>query len=326
MKIRLLSQADVRQALPMPRAIELMETAFRALSSGEINAPVRTNLANEAGTLLYKPVLWDRAKAFGIKAVSVFPGNPRQGLPVTTGLMLINDGETGVPLALMDAEYLTAVRTGAATGLATRLLANPDVTCAAIFGTGGQAAYQLQALLAVLPLERIAIFGRETQKAQDFCQRHQGDVPTNCKLQPGDSHEELRECGVIVTATTSKTPVFVDDNIAAGTHINGIGSFTASTAEVPPQTVARSTIIVDQRAAALAEAGDIAMPMRSGLLPGDLQPAELGEVLLQKRDGRTSAEQVTFFKSVGNAAQDIVCAADVLQTALREGLGQTIDL
>lgn len=324
MKVRLLTKADVRQTLGMSRAIELMDAAFRALSSGEIHAPMRTNLANDVGTLLYKPVLWNAAQRFGLKAVSVFPQNAAHNLPVTTGLMLINNGATGLPLALMDAEYLTAIRTGAATGLATRLLARPDVRHAALFGAGGQAPFQLEALLHVANLECVHVFSRQPSRAEAFCRQHAA-LAGNCRLQPAGSRDVLRDCGIIIAATTSKVPVFADAELAAGTHINGVGSFTPDAAEVPPETVARARVIVDQRGATLAEAGDLFGPIKGGMLSHDFSPAELGEVLLGTRDGRKSPDEITFFKSVGNAAQDIVCAADVLQTAERLGLGQTIE-
>ncbi|MDA7979236.1 MAG: hypothetical protein MPJ50_10775 [Pirellulales bacterium] len=326
MKIRLLSQEDVRRALAMSRVIELMENAFSALSSGEIESPVRTNVNNDTGTLLYKPVLWRSQGTFGIKAVSVFPRNTSRQLPVTTGLMLLNNGETGLPMALMDAQYLTAIRTGAATGLATRLLANQDVTQAALFGTGGQAAMQLEALLCVIPLERVSVFARDPSKARVFCERHQGQFNGNCQLVPTQDTNALKDCGVIVAATTSRSPLFHDEHISSGTHINGIGSFTRDAAEVPAETVARADVFVDQRAAALAEAGDLVIPLERGMLPSDFQPAELGEVLLKQRPGRTSTDKITFFKSVGNAAQDIICAIDVLRTAEREGWGREVEI
>lgn len=319
MKIRLLSQSDVRRTITMGQAIELMKESFTALTLGTIQAPVRTNISTAAGTMLYKPALMPASKTFAMKAVSVFPGNAKRELPVTTGLMLVNDSETGLPLALMDAEYLTALRTGAAAGLATQLLANPETKVAALIGTGGQAVCQLQAMLEVLPLETIHVFSRSPANAESFCREH-GESVGECRLVPASSRNILSECGLIVTATSSRAPVFTDDEIETGAHINGIGSFRPEMSEVPSETVCRATVFVDHREAALREAGDIVGPMTRGRLPADYSPAELGEVLLSKRAGRTSREQITFFKSVGNAAQDIVCAAEILAIAERESL------
>lgn len=323
MKIRLIKQRDVRQCLTMPQAIDLMECAFKSLSLGEIEVPMRTNIANSAGTMLYKPV--STSSVFGLKAVSVFPGNAAKTLPVTTGLMLINDGQTGLPIGLMDAEYLTALRTGAGSGLATRLLANPEASTAALFGTGGQAACQLQALLAVLPLRTVHVFSRQQTRAESFCRDHAATAG-DCSLTPGVSNRVLAECGVISTATTTTTPLFEDHDLSKGTHLNGIGSFTKEMAEVPPETVARAEVFVDQRAPALLEAGDLTQSIERGFLQADFSPAELGEVLLGRRPGRLSNEQITFFKSVGNAAQDVVCATAVMEHAKTYDLGQVIEL
>ncbi len=325
MKIRLLSQHDIRRTLTMEQAIELMKDAFVALTQGTIQVPVRTNITNVSGTMLYKPALMPSSSIFGLKAVSVFPGNADHKLPVTTGVMLINDSETGLPRALMDAQYLTALRTGAASGLATRLLANPETKVAALFGTGGQAACQLQAMLAVRSLQQVYFFSRKLANAEAFC-HEQAELADSCKLVPASSRDVLSECGLITAATNSKTPLFADEEIATGVHINGIGSFRPEMAEVPSDTVCRAEVFVDHREAALHEAGDIVAPMKSGRLPSDFTPAELGEVLLGQRPGRTSEEQTTFFKSVGNAVQDIVCAAEILSIAERESLGQIVDI
>ncbi len=325
MKLRLLSQQDVRQTLGMAQAIELMAEAFTSLSSGAIDAPVRTSLSNDAGTMLYKPASLPTQRMFGLKIVSTFPGNAAQKLPVTTGLMIVNDSATGLPVALMDAQYLTALRTGAAAGLATRVLANPDTTVAALFGTGGQAVCQLRALLAVLPLETVYVFSRCQEWAESFCQT-QATLVGDCRLVATASTQVLRDCGVISTATTSKVPLFADEELSAGTHLNGIGSYTPAAAEIPPHTVARAEVVVDQRAAALKEAGDLLQPIAQGLLPEGFAPAELGEVLLGTRAGRSNREQTTFFKSVGNAAQDIVCAAAVLRHAEQNGVGRIVEL
>ena len=325
MKIRLLSQDDIRQALTIDRAIELMEDAFVALSRGTVQVPVRTNLSNDSGALLYKPALMPSSNLFAMKAVSVFPDNSARGLPVTTGLILINDGGTGLPVALMDAEYLTALRTGAATGLATRLLANPDTKTAALFGTGGQAPLQLQAMLSVLPLKIVYVFSRHAANAEALCERH-AEQSNNCQLIPAQSHNVLKNCGVITTATSSPKPVFSDQDIAPGTHINGIGSFRPDMIEVPNATVCRSTVFVDHQEAALKEAGDIIEPIARGDLPRDFTPTELGDLLLNDHPGRTHPKQITFFKSVGNAAQDIVCAGEILSIAEQQQIGRIIEL
>ena len=322
----------------MPRAIDLMAEAFAALSGGQVEAPLRTKITTSDGTMLYKPALLQSAGIVIVKAVSVFPGNVTRQLPVTTGLLLVNDASTGLPLALMDAEYLTALRTGAASGLACRLLANPDVTQAALFGAGGQAHCQLEAMLCTNPLKVVYVFSRRVETAEAFCRDfatgHRPplakseykceSIAGSCRLVPNPDRAVLRTCGIISTATTSLTPVFADDQIAAGTHLNGVGSFTPAMAEVPAETVCRASVFVDQRAACLSEAGDLRQAMDRGLLSAEYRPVELGEVVLRTAAGRPSRDAVTFFKSVGNAAQDVACAAEVLRRAEADGIGTTI--
>lgn len=325
LKLRLITGPEMRQCLGMPRAIDLMHQAFAALSQGEVTAPQRTKISSDQGTMLYKPALLPAAGIFVVKSVSVFPGNVTQKLPVTTGILLVNDATTGLPLALMDAEYLTALRTGAAAGLACRLLANPNSRQGALFGTGGQAYQQLQGLLCALPLDEVFVFSRHKEHAEVFCRDH-SQASSPCRLIPNPDRNRLHECQVISTATTSLTPVFQDLEIAAGTHINGIGSFMPTMAEVPAETVCRATVIVDQRSSCLNEAGDLRQPMDQGLLPASFCPAELGEILSGEKVGRRSPEELTFFKSVGNAAQDVVCAAEVLRQAEATGIGTTIEI
>lgn len=325
MQLRLLTGDDVRRCLDMPRAIELMEEAFVSLSRGAVTAPLRTVLSTPDGALLYKPALSHTAQICCLKAVSVFPGNAARGLPVTTGLLLVNDARTGLPQALMDAEYLTGLRTGAATGLASRLLANPGAVTAALFGAGGQAHFQLAALLAVARLETVYVFARRPAAAQEFCRREAGAAGA-CRLVPQPDRSVLRSCQIVCTATTSATPVCADGEIAAGTHINGVGSFRPEMAEIPADTLRRAVVFVDQRAACLAEAGDLRQPLERGLLPADFHPAEIGEVLAGTAPGRPSSTAVTVFKSVGNAAQDLVCAAEVLRRAEETGVGTLVSL
>ena len=202
----------------------------------------------------------------------------------------------------MDAEYLTALHTGAATGLATRLLAKTKAKAAALLGAGGQADGKLLAMLEVLPLETVYVFSRNPSHAESFC--HDQSVRVGfCQLVPASSREVLRNCDVIATATSSSIPVFEDDEIASGVHISGVGSFRPDMSEVPPQTVSRANVFVGQREVACVEAGDLIQPVSQGMLPADFRPTEIGEVLLGEASGRNRNEEVTFFKSVGNAAR-----------------------
>lgn len=312
MDVRIFTKDNIAAALPMPRAIELMRDAFVGLSSGAVDSPVRTVLTNDNGTVLYKPA-WSTADGiFCAKIVSVFAGNADRGLPVTPGILVVNDGETGMPIALMEAGYLTSLRTGAATGLATDLLAKPDAKIAALFGTGGQARHQLEAMLCVRPFERVFVFSRREENAVHFCDEV-GELSSSCEFLPVTDQSVLADCDVITTATTSATPVFVHEDIASSVHINAIGSLGPTRSEIPEATVENATIFVDHRAACLQEAGELLPLMADGRLPADFAPMEIGELVAAEE--HTPDKSITVFKSVGNAAQDLACAAEILRLA-----------
>ena len=320
MDVRIFTKQDIASLLSMPRAIELMRSAFADLSAGKVDSPVRTILTNEAGTVLYKPAYSAANNIFCAKVVSVFAGNVERGLPVTPGLIVVNDGETGMPVALMEAGYLTSLRTGAATGLATDLLAKKDAATGALFGTGGQAGHQLEAMLCVRNFERVFVFSRKFENATRFCEE-MAQVAGDCQLIASTDRSVLADCDVITTATTSATPVFEDADLGAAVHVNAIGSLGPTRSEVPEDTIERATIVVDQRAGCLKEAGELLPLMADGRLPADFAPAELGELVA---DPNYVAEKpITVFKSAGNAVQDLVCAAEVLSLAGTE-LGQVV--
>jgi ornithine cyclodeaminase len=321
----ILSADDVRRALPMTAAIESQRRAFLALSSGQVDLPLRTPLnvpAEDAVTLIMPARV---AEDMGTKIVSVFPRNPSRGLPTIHGLVILIDATTGQPAALMEAASLTALRTGAASGLATDLLANPDVRTAAILGVGTQAVTQLRAICTVRPIERVSLFSRTPERVADFITRMQSEVPAQL-IPTGSPAEAVRDADVICTCTTSATPVFEGRDLRPGAHVNGIGSYTAEMQEVDTETVRRAgRVFVDSLTAALAEAGDVIIPMRQGLI-GKADLIELGTVLAGRHPGRNSGASITFFKSVGVAAQDMTAAGEVLRLAREMGLGVEIEL
>ena len=271
-----LSERDIRQAATMSEAIDWMAAAFEQLSSGEATVPLRMNMATPDGEFLLMPVALPRNQQLGVKAVSVWPSNPAAGLPLIHALLTIFDGKTGRPLAVMDGEYLTALRTGAASGLATRLCALPDAGVAAIFGAGAQAATQLEAVCAARPIRHAMVFGRSQQKAEAFCAEmtRQLGIPVTTTTNLAD----LKQADVICTATTASRPLFAPEHVKPGAHINAVGAYRADMAEIPGALMARSRIIADQREGCLAEAGDIVQPMEAGLMTADQVAAELGEV------------------------------------------------
>lgn len=322
MKILALKRSDIAANFGMKQAIDAMSVAFGELSRGRIEAPLRTALLAKAGTILYKPAFAPALDLFCVKIVSVFPGNAALGEEVTAGTIILNDAKTGLPLAIMDAGYLTALRTGAAAGLATKLLAPEQVTHAALFGTGGQAFHQLEALLAVRHIGVVYVFSRNLVNAEKFCAAHAAKFP-GVRLEPAADRSLLARCAVISTCSTSGSPVFGDNELAPRVHINAIGSLGAHRSEIPVDTLARARLVVDQRDACLKEAGEIISLIRHGRPAESLNLVELGELVANPV---ASDAPVSVFKSVGNAAQDLVCAAEVYRHALATGLGVTVEL
>lgn len=297
----------------MERAVALMREAFAALSENRAQVPVRTNLdLGDGASALIMPVHvaggpGSAGARLGLKQVTVCPGNPELGLPTIQGLMLVSDAETGRPLALMDAERLTAIRTGAASGLATELLARPESSVAAIFGAGGQARTQLEGVCAVRPIRRAWVFAPIPEQAEVYAREM--SVRLGIEVRVADDPSRLSEADVVCTATTSTDPVFDPAHLAPGTHINGIGSYRPDMAEIPPEIVATATVVVDHRPSCLAEAGDLHRVLETGVSAETLIHAELGEIATGHRPGRHTPEEITLFKSVGNAVQDLTTAA-----------------
>ena len=329
MKLRLLSKADVEKAVPMREAIEIVKGAFAQLSAGKAVVPLRTQLPvdrHEGVTILMSAYL-SESDDLAVKIVSVFPRNLERGLPTIHALAVVVEASTGRPLAVMDGTYLTALRTGAASGAATDLLARQDARVAAIFGAGTQGRTQLLGVCEVRDIERVWVYDVNSEAAERYAQeiRGRGRVPEEVRVASSPA-QAVREADVICTATTSKTPVFADANLKAGVHINGIGSFTPEMQEIPEETVRRAKVVVGSREGCLAEAGDIIIPLHKGLIAEDHIYAELGEIVAGTRPGRESEEEITFFKSVGNAVQDVSVARGVLDAAQRLQLGVEVEL
>jgi len=330
MKLRVLSQNDVRRAISMAQAIEIVKGAFAQLSAGKAVVPIRTQLevARHEGITLFMPAYLQESDDLGVKIVSVFPRNLETGLPTIHALVAVVDAETGRPAAVMDGTYLTALRTGAASGAATDLLARTDARVAAVFGAGVQGRTQLEAVCQVRDIEKAWIYDVSREAAEKYAEemrRRGGRFPGDI-LVASSSSEAVREADVICTATTARTPVFADADLKAGVHINAIGAFTPEMQEVPEDTIRRARLVVDSREACWAEAGDLIIPRHKGLISEDDIYAELGEIVARTKRGRESDEEITFFKSVGNAVQDVSVARKVLEEAGRLGLGLEVEL
>lgn len=324
MKIRILSATDVRAALTMPDAIETARDAFRQLASGQAVVPLRTPVQTPKGITLFMPGYLAGSCGLVQKVVSVYTGNETIGLPTISGLVIVFDDATGYPRALLDGATLTMIRTGAASGLATDLMARRESRVLAVFGAGGQAYDQVVAICAVRPITEVRIVSIHGVRCVALAERLQQEGVTARSMR--DPAEALRGADIITCATTSHEPLFRDETVEPGTHINAVGAYAPSMQEVPPATVARARIIIDQREAALAEAGDLLKPLQLGLINEHCFETSLGDLVLGQAVGRSSPDQVTLFKSVGLVVQDITAATGALALAEAKALGVEVDL
>lgn len=328
--MRILSRADVQRALSMKDAIEIVRDAFAQLSSNQATVPLRVPIPiqKHAGVTLFMPAHLHTSDALAVKIVSVHNQNPGRGLPLIHALVVVIDAATGKPLAAMEGGYLTALRTGAASGVATDLLARRGARVAAIFGAGVQGRMQLLAIAAVRNLERVYVFDSAREKADAFIREMRGKpgVPNDLRV-PVSATEAVCDADIICTATTSTRPVFNGSDLKFGAHINAIGAYTPQMQEIDETTLQRaSKIVIDSRAGALAEAGDLIIAIQNGVIKESDIYAEIGEIAAGRKPGRESEEEITFFKSVGNAVQDASVARAVFDAALRGNLGVEVDL
>jgi alanine dehydrogenase len=325
--LRVLSADDVRRALPMAQAVEAMKAAFAQLSAGRADVPLRTPVEVPAhnGVTLFMPAYLADDDQMAVKIVSVFNDNPAQGLPLIHALVVVVDAITGRPQAVMDGTYLTALRTGAVSGAATDLLARPDARVAAIFGAGAQGRTQLEAVCAVRSIKQAWVFDLDLDGAQAYADEMSARLSLPVSV-AGSPAEALQQADIVCTATTSSTPVFADDQLQPGVHINAVGAYTPQMQELPAETVVRAKLVIDHHESSMAEAGDLIIPMSQGLFGHDHIHAELGELVAGRKAGRESDDEVTLFKSVGVAVQDVAAAARVLAAAERLGLGVEVAL
>ena len=328
MELRILNADEVRRALPMAEAVEAMKRAFGLLSAGEVSMPLRSRIeiAEAQATALFMPAYGPGA-GLAVKIVSVFPRNPGAGLPTIHAVVIVLDARSGAPIALLEGASLTAIRTGAASGAATDLLARKDSRVAAVFGSGAQARTQLEAVCTVRQIEAAWVYGMDSPGVEAFVREMAGRGPIPRDLRIASSPEEaIAEADVICTATTSSTPVFPGRQVRPGTHVNAVGSYAPEMQEIDSDLVARSLVVVDSRQAALVESGDLLIPLRQGSLRPEAIHAELGEIVKGARAGRTSDEQITLFKSVGVAIQDVVAAGAALKRAEEAQIGLAVHL
>ena len=329
MEIRVLSSDDVQKALPMAEAIEGMKRAYSRLSSGRVEMPLRSrvHVPEQEGVLLTMPAALPDDSEMAVKLVTVFGKNPARGFPLIHAAVLVLDTENGQIKALMDGEVLTAVRTGAGVGAATELLATTDAVSVAIIGSGKQACSQLDAVCTVRSIRQAWVYSPNPEHAQKFVEEMSGVGPIPRDIQAvTSSAEAVKNADIVCTATASSTPVISFKNLKQGAHLNAVGSFQPSMQEIDSDTIQNALVFVDSRESALIETGDIVTPLKQGLITADKIVAEIGELINGTKSGRTSPEQLTFFKSCGVAVQDAVSAGIALKNAERENLGTIVSI
>ncbi len=320
----ILTRTQIKSLLTMTDAIRAVEDGFRQLAAGQVVMPQRaaTPLAPYNGLHLSMPAfVGGDPGALSVKLVAVYPDNPaHHGLPMIQGLLLLHDATNGKPLALMDAEHLTAVRTGAASGVATRYLARPDAMTVTLFGAGAQ----LAAVCAVRPIRRAWVLTRTGQREAEFCARMADELALEVTA-THDVRLAVETADILCTATNAQTPLFDGAWLRPGVHINAIGAYTRTMRELDAVAISRSRLFVDHHTAAQTEAGDILLAIAEGAIMYSHIAGELGDVVTGQIAGRLQAADITIFKSVGLAMQDAVTAARVYALAVAQGVGTEVD-
>jgi len=276
---------------------------------------------------LLMPAYVPAVHALGFKVVSVFEENRAKGIPTISAMVCLMDETTGAPAAIMNGTYLTALRTGAVSGAATDLLARDDASNLVVIGAGVQGVTQAAAVAAVRPIERITVVDLSEDSLKRFRQQIAEDWPDLAdRIETTSDSRVVRDADIVCTATTSRRPVFADSDVKPGTHINAIGAFTPEMQELPEETVARATIVVDQVEAVLEEAGDFIIPIARGTLDRTRIARELGQIVSGEAPARSTNDEITLFKSVGNAVQDVTVARRAVERAREAGMGQQVSI
>jgi len=315
--IRFLDAEAIRGAVPIADLLDAVERAYRDVSAGRDRSPLRSHVALDAGDLLMMPGVREGGRGASVKLVTVMPNNAGRGLPTVQAVLVWFDAATGRPLALLDGSVVTAMRTGAASGVATRLLARPDAGTLGVIGAGGQAEWQVRAVLAARPIRRVSVFARDPSARAAFATRMA--EATGVETHAVDSaREAVADADVVCCATTATEPVFDAGWLHPGAHVNGIGAFRLGMVELPPALFGQAAVVaVDSREAAMAEAGDLVAAIERGLVKREAL-VEIGSIRREWARDRPEGA-ITVFKSVGLAIQD-VAAAELIAARL---LGQS---
>lgn len=327
MKMLILNQAEVEQLLPMPACIEVMQDALSALARDQIYLPLRQIVRppEAKGLLALMPAyLSGDRSAFGVKIIGVFNGNPAIGKDSHQGAVLLISGETGEPLALMNASAITAIRTAAVSGVATRSLAREAAGNLAIIGSGIQARSHLAAMTCVRSIKQVRVASRSFDHAQRFVSEMRSLYPFPIEaVKSVEAAVHLAD--LIVTVTSSNEPILTREWISPGAHLNVVGASLPHAREVDSATMAASSLFVDRRESTVNESGDYLFAVRDGAIGPDHIRAEIGEVLTGSKPGRSSIDEITLFKSLGIAIEDLAAAEYTYRQAQRSGIGTWVD-
>ncbi len=327
MEVLVITQTQVRSLLAMTECIDVMSDALASLARGEVIQPLRPMLLlpERKGVLGLMPAYSSKLSAMAVKAITVMPGNAGSERDTHQGAVLLFDAEHGQLLAIMDASEITAIRTAAVSGLATRLLARSDTRVLTIVGTGVQARTHLDAMMAVRKFTEVRVWGRHRARLDQFVAKARARHAAVFSALD-DLEAAVRGADVVCTLTSAREPIVRGAWLAEGCHVNAVGSSIAAARELDASAVARARVVVDCRESALHEAGDVLLAIEEGVINADHIRGELGEVILGNVPGRTREEELTMFKSVGMAVEDLATADYVWRKANAHKLGVTINL
>jgi ornithine cyclodeaminase/alanine dehydrogenase-like protein (mu-crystallin family) len=321
-----LTRADLERVLDAAGVIAAVERAFSEAAAGRAPALPRAVLPMaKGGVFLGMISALPRMHALGAKLITFVEANRKRGLPTLHASYVLSDPETGAPLAFMEAGFLTAIRTGAASAVAAKYLARPDSRRVACFGAGVQAEFQLRCLKAVLPIESIAVVGRDPARSQAFAERMRNALSVSVEVSR-DRRAAVREADIVTCATTSSRPVFTGRDLRPGAHVDLVGAFRPDRREADTEAVKRSRVVVDTYHGAWTEAGDLLIPIKAGAITRRHVRAELAEVVARKKPGRTRLDEITLFKSVGWAPEDAATARLAYDQAMAQGIGTEVAL
>ncbi len=322
----IINRQEVERLLSMAECIDAMANAMRAASSGAVTVPLRlfSPLADDSGSLGVMPGSALDPPLFGAKVISLRFDNPAKGLPAVQGYVSLFDHETGRPVAVIEGASVTAIRTAAASGLATRELARQGARTHGIFGTGVQAVTHIDAIACVRDMQEVVVWGRDADKARRFAERQSERTRLHIRA-TGDAAEAAR-CDVVSTVTAATEPVLKGEWLRPGTHVNLVGVHTPQAREADTRAILRSRVYVDLMESAMSEAGDLLIPIGEGAIDKAHILGEIGQVLAGGVPGRADDDEITLYKSLGIVAQDLFAAAHVYAQAVERGAGVEVDL